>query len=497
MKEFSPFRLDPVNQCLWRGKQRLLLKPKPFKILQYLVDRAGSLVTQTELLEALWPDTFVQPEVLKTHIVGIRYALGDNPKHPKFIETLPRRGYRFIAPVRDRMSAFPYASASAAPEIVGRESELLKLSEYFSKACAGERQVVFLTGEFGVGKTALADAFAARTGVEGVRVIRGTCDESFGIQEAYYPFLVAFSRLLQGPDSDALIRMVMSLAPTWMVQFPEILQPRQRKALQAEVFGAKRERMLREICHSLEAITAENPLVIILEDLHWGDSSTVDLIGALARSRTPAKLMLVVTYRPVEVMLTGHPLRELKQRLLVHQLCQEMEIEPLPEQEVAKFVATKLPDGDLPNGLVGLIYRHSEGNPLFMAAALEVLFERGLLSRQDGHWELTHPPGEIDTQLPENLQRMLEIHIERLSDDERRVLEAASVSGLAFSVHISSLVAGLEPEKFERLCDAFAHSRHFLRFAESAIARDGSQVGPICIRACALPRGILPGYSTA
>jgi DNA-binding winged helix-turn-helix (wHTH) protein/tetratricopeptide (TPR) repeat protein len=467
VKEFSPFRLDPVNQCLWRGKQRLVLRPKPFAILQYLVDRAGRLVTQTELLEALWPGTFVQPEVLKTHIGGIRNALGDDPKHPKFIETLPRRGYRFIAPIHVRISPLPDASASPAPEIVGRETELLRLRDYLSKASAGQRQIVFITGEFGVGKTALANAFEATAGAAGVRIIRGECVEGFGNQEAYYPFLSAFGRLFQGPDDDALIRMLLSLAPTCMVQFPGILQPQQRKALQAEVFGAKRERMLREICHALEAITAENSLMIILEDLHWGDRSTVELIGALARSRVPAKLMLIVTYRPIEVMLSEHPLREVKQRLLVHHLCQEMEIEPLPEREVAKFVATKLSNEDLPDGLVGLIYRHSEGNPLFMAAALEVLSERGLLSREDGHWKLTHPPGEIDTQLPENLRRMLEIHIERLSEDERQALEAASVNGLTFSVGISSPVAGLEPEEFERLCDAFAQSRHFLCFAEA------------------------------
>ncbi len=467
MKEFPPFRLDPLNQCLWRGQQRLLLTPKPFAILQYLADHAGRLVTQTELLEALWPDTFVQPEVLKTYVAGIRSALGDDPKHPKFIETLPRRGYRFIAPVRDRTSPVPNASANPAPEIVGREKELLKLRDYFSTASAGERQIVFVTGEFGVGKTALADAFEARAGAAGVRTIRGTCDEGFGIREAFYPFLVAFCRLFQRPDGDALIQMLLPLAPTWMVQFPGLLQPQQRKALHVEVFGAKRERMLREMCHAFEAITVENPLVIILEDLHWGDRSTIELIGALARSRTPAKLMLMVTYRPIEVMLTGHPLRELKQRLLVHHLCQEVELEPLPEQDVAKFVATKLPNGDLPDGLVGLIYKRSEGNPLFMAAALEVLSERGLLSREDGHWRLTRPPSEIDTQLPENLQRMLEIHIERLSEDERRALEAASVSGLTFSVQITSPVAGLEPEKFEALCDAFARSRHFLCFAEA------------------------------
>src|ERR1700722_20642055 len=109
MKEFRQFRLDTVNQCLWRRKdsgedERLLIKPTPYAILRYLVDHAGRLVTQNELLDAVWSDTHVQPEVLKRHILEIRNAIGDDPRRPVFIETLPRRGYQFIAPVREDAS---------------------------------------------------------------------------------------------------------------------------------------------------------------------------------------------------------------------------------------------------------------------------------------------------------------------------------------------------------------------------------------------------------
>jgi DNA-binding winged helix-turn-helix (wHTH) protein len=127
MKEFPPFRLDAVNQCLWRRKEsgeivRLLLKPKPFAILRYLVDHAGRLVTQDELLDAVWPDTHVQPDVLKRHMLDIRSALGDDPKHPVFIETLPRRGYQFFAPVRE--DAFDETAEPAAPEKKARRAAL-------------------------------------------------------------------------------------------------------------------------------------------------------------------------------------------------------------------------------------------------------------------------------------------------------------------------------------------------------------------------------------
>jgi len=113
--EFPPFRLDIENQCLWRGEERITLTPKAFHVLHYLVERAGRLVTQSEILEALWPDTFVQPEVLKSHILDIRAALGDDARNPLFIETQPRRGYRFIAGICEAATAHPAASAAVAP----------------------------------------------------------------------------------------------------------------------------------------------------------------------------------------------------------------------------------------------------------------------------------------------------------------------------------------------------------------------------------------------
>ena len=134
MKEFPPFRLDTVNQFLWRRRgdkddERISLTPRAFGVLRYLVEHAGRLVTQNELLEALWPDTFVQPEVIKSHVLDIRTALGDRPKDPQFIETLPRRGYRFIAPIKDDSTESTIFLPPASGKLVGREAVLGRLSE--------------------------------------------------------------------------------------------------------------------------------------------------------------------------------------------------------------------------------------------------------------------------------------------------------------------------------------------------------------------------------
>src|SRR5690242_599613 len=101
MRRFRSFRLDSTNQCLWNGEQRLSLAPKAFDVLRYLVERPGRLVTQDEILEALWPETYVNPELVKKYILGIRKVLGDSPDAPEFVETIPKRGYRFVAPVSE------------------------------------------------------------------------------------------------------------------------------------------------------------------------------------------------------------------------------------------------------------------------------------------------------------------------------------------------------------------------------------------------------------
>jgi DNA-binding winged helix-turn-helix (wHTH) protein/tetratricopeptide (TPR) repeat protein len=111
MASFPPFRLDPVNQCLWRGDERIYLMPKPFAVLTYLVEHAGRLVTHEELLAALWPDTYVQPEVLRRYILEIRRVLGDSAEAPRFIQTLPKRGYQFVAPLTEKSEASRDTSA--------------------------------------------------------------------------------------------------------------------------------------------------------------------------------------------------------------------------------------------------------------------------------------------------------------------------------------------------------------------------------------------------
>src|SRR5215472_10719902 len=148
MKSFHAFRLDTVNHCLWRGEERLSLAPKAFDVLRYLVEHSDRLVTQDEILEALWPETYVNPEVVKKYVLGIRKALGDQSANPSFVATFPRRGYQFVAPVREE-AASPLSSASQKRKttLVGRNNVLNHLQDALEEALHGQRQIVFITGE--------------------------------------------------------------------------------------------------------------------------------------------------------------------------------------------------------------------------------------------------------------------------------------------------------------------------------------------------------------
>src|SRR6266478_2057308 len=112
MKSFQSFRLDTANQCLWRGPERVAIPPKSYDMLRYLVENSGRLVPQDEFLEKLWPETYVNPELIRKYILDIRKILGDRPDKPEFIETVTKRGYRFIAPVTDDSATREFDSAT-------------------------------------------------------------------------------------------------------------------------------------------------------------------------------------------------------------------------------------------------------------------------------------------------------------------------------------------------------------------------------------------------
>ncbi|HKE59445.1 MAG TPA: AAA family ATPase, partial [Pyrinomonadaceae bacterium] len=452
----GPFRLDEANECLWHEKRAISLRPKAYAVLRYLVQHPGILVTKQQLLDDVWPNTFVSDAVLKDCIRQLREAFGDEARAPRYIETAHRRGYRFIGPVSGNDKVSPAEAAKperfSAPSppptdlsILGREEALAQMMAWLDKSIAAQTQVVFVTGEAGIGKTSLVEAFLLQARqLQDIWIARGQCLEQYGAGEAYLPVLECLSRLARGPARGRIIELLRANAPTWLAQMPSLTTPVEREALQEEVVGATRERMLREMSEAIEALTLESPLILVLEDLHWSDLSTLDLISYLARGRHPTRLMLISTYRPVEVILNDHPLKDVKLELQMHKLCHELPLEYLTSEVVAEFLNLKFPAHQFPAGLPPMIHHRTEGNPLFMVNLIEYLIDEEVIVNRDGQWCLQAELNEVELGVPENMRYMIEKHVERLTPEEQRVLEGASVVGMDCSA--AAMAAGLDED---------------------------------------------------
>jgi DNA-binding winged helix-turn-helix (wHTH) protein/tetratricopeptide (TPR) repeat protein len=476
VKSFHSFRLDAINHCLWRGEERVPLGPKAFDLLRYLVDHANRVVPQAEILEALWSKSYVNPELVKKYILGIRKVLGDRRDKPVFIETVQKRGYKFVAPVRDESASIAPGSADGNPtRIVGRHTARAELDTCLERALQGIRQVFFVTGEAGAGKTALIDAFQHHAALRSnPRIARGQCIEVFGGKEAYYPMLEAVGQLIRSADASPVLQTLAKHAPTWMIQFPALLSLKQKEALQREVLGTMGERMVREICEALESMTAAHPLLLILEDLHWADAATLGVISALARRRGPAKLMILATCRTEAIAGTQNHLKSLKQDLLIHRLCQECELQRLTQADVSEYLAAEFPASNLPVGLARLVHHHSGGNPLFMVTIVRDFVRNGFLAEHTGKWTLTKPLDEIEPGVPPTLQQMLEVQLDQLNAEEQEALKFACVLGESFSAWTIANSVGSEPDRIEQLCEGLTESRRFIRSAGIQELPDGT-----------------------
>jgi DNA-binding winged helix-turn-helix (wHTH) protein len=516
---FPPFQLDTANERLYRGSESITLRPKAFDLLFYLLRHPNQLATKQELLEACWPGTVVTDTVLKVCIREIREVLHDDPKSPSFIETVHRRGYRFIGQIeqsnpdlrRDqrpltstaasRHSGYRYLEAteigspkalrpgdsgrlvlrssflpSPRPSValVGRESSLARLRSCLALMRCGDRKVVFITGEAGIGKTSLVEVFLQEAvGDSRVLVARGHCLEQYGSGEAYLPVLEAISRLCDGQTRSRMADVLRRNAPTWLQQMPWLMEDSDWESLQRSVIGATRERMLREMADALESLTSDTPLVLVLEDLHWSDYSTLDLVSYVARRPAPAQLMILATYRPVDVAISDHPLKSVKQELQSHRQCEEIPLEYLQPDAVRLYLNARYSEHQLPAALGELLHQRTDGNPFFLVNAVDLMESEGLIAKANSHWTLTAPLDELEMGVPESIRQMIEKQIGRLDPEQQRVLEAAAVAGVEFST--SAVAAGLEQTilPIEEQCEQLARRQLFLRVSGESIYPDG------------------------
>jgi tetratricopeptide (TPR) repeat protein len=443
---FGEFRLDLASERLWRGRKEVALRAKPFAVLRHLAENPGRLVAKEELFRSVWPGTAVSGTVLRVCIREIRAALGEDALHPRFLTTVERRGYRF--------ASGDGAGCPAAPGLVGRRQEIARLHEFLALARNAGRQVVFVTGEAGIGKTALVERFLdeVRSG-RLARVAHARCVELYGAREAYLPIIELLGDLCADTAGKKVREALERFAPSWLLQLPELVDARRFAAAKRRVPNPSRERMLRELAAFVEASTHDEPVVLVLEDLHWSDASTVDALAYLAQRTAPARLLVIGSYRPISLVLNEHPLKAIKQSLHARGLCTDLSLERLADREVQAWLARRLPDVAVEPGCAAEIVRASEGMPLFMVAVTDYLLERGHLAVERGRWRLRGP---IEAMVPESLRLLVEQQLDRLDADERRILEVASASGVDFATAPVAATIGLSLDEVETICARLA-----------------------------------------
>jgi class 3 adenylate cyclase/tetratricopeptide (TPR) repeat protein len=367
-------------------------------------------------------------------------------------------------------------------QMVGRDASLELLDRIAQRMLTGERQIALVTGEAGIGKTAFLELAMDRLTQHGVDFLYGRCTERFGTDEVFLPLIDALVTRCRAAGGSELLIEIRTHAPTWLLHIPGSIDAAERAALQSEVFGATRERMLREFCDLLEALSTLRPWVLVLEDLHWSDFATLDVLSRFARDSRKTSVLVLGSYRPADSAIGGHPIRRLHQDLEIHKCCTELRLDRLSRAEVERYVALRFGDKAFASTVAGAVFERTQGQPLFIASLLRHFIDQRAVVEIDGAWCLSSETAISQGDIPNDLLNLITHQIGRLTEDERRLLDVASVAGMEFSAALVAAGLSRDAVEVERELDALARKDNMLVPAGATEWPDGTYSGSYAFR---------------
>ena len=490
---FGPFRLE-MHKRLWHGEHLVALRPRALAVLRYLAERPGQLVTTEELLKHLWPrlssqrrccgsvcTRFGTPCRIAQSPHGLSRRLADRGIGSSARLALPRQPTAPAARCQGAL-CFPRARhpAHTTPYTPLRRTRAGTGSsaQAFARAQQGERQVVFLAGEPGIGKTTLVDRFLAQVQASGpVWIGRGQCLELHGPGGSVFTLLEALGQLCQEARGAHVLAILRRYAPLWLVQMAGLLEAHERDALQRQVQGSGQERMVREFAEAAEMLAADAGLILVCEDLQWSDVSTVEALAYLAQRRRNARLHILGTYRPADVVVRQHPLRRVVQELYGHGRCEELALELFTEAEVEAYLGQRFGQSPAVTAFSQTLHRSTDGNALFIVNPVDYLCQQGLLVDAGGGVELRVERAALTRLVPDTLQQLITRQCEALSPEEQQLLRAASVAGMTFTAAEVAGVVGHALEDVEAVYDTLASREHFIAAEGMTEWPDGTVTG--------------------
>jgi len=475
---FGPFSLFPDRFILSGNGSAHQLTPRLLAVLQYLIKHHNRVVTKDELIAEVWQGSFIEEGNVARTISSLRALLGDVAENPKYIQTVSRVGYRFIHPVDTlgrNEASLQYLPRHApvpddSPTFVGRQKELLLLKEMLIKCEQGKSSIVCISGQSGIGKTALVERFLSE--VKGRAIIaRSACAPSVSTGEPYTPVIDVFADLFNSCADPETQRRLAELAPTWSSHALRAFGTRMPPSVP---MPGSPNSMNRQFGDAVKELSPKSSLILFIDDFHWADSETVDLVGYLSLLLGQVRLMLIIAVRTTELIRTGHPFRQMSQELQVKGACHQIPLRLLSFEEVEQYLDATALVASEKERLAEHVYSHSEGNPLFMVSVLGFLKATQALRETGGKWRIHADLNEISATIPPELDSFLRLNVEQLDPDDRFLIRIASLQGLEFDSGILSEVSALSPIDVEERLDEVASAHELIRYLGALPLNDGT-----------------------